>query len=77
MGIWSPSSMAVVTWSLTRRGRARIAEGCYHGSLDFLAVQVLLGHSKPETTRMYVKLPDDRSPRSHEVGGVSRKVLWG
>lgn len=39
--------------------RHRFATVAYHGSRDLLAVQELLGHSKPETTRMYVQLPDD------------------
>lgn len=39
--------------------RHRFATVTYHGSRDLLAVQELLGHSKPETTRLYVQLPDD------------------
>lgn len=39
--------------------RHRFATVAYHGSRDLLAVQELLGHSKVETTRMYVQLPDD------------------
>lgn len=39
--------------------RHRFATVAYHGSRDLLAVQELLGHSKPETTRQYVQLPDD------------------
>lgn len=39
--------------------RHRFATVAYHGSRDLLAVQELLGHSKPETTRLYVQLPDD------------------
>lgn len=39
--------------------RHRFATTTYHGSRDLLAVQSLLGHSKPETTRRYVLLPDD------------------
>lgn len=39
--------------------RHRFATSAYRGSRDLLAVQELLGHSKPETTRNYVQLPDD------------------
>jgi integrase/recombinase XerC len=39
--------------------RHRFATIAYSGSRDLLAVQELLGHSKPETTRRYVQLPDD------------------
>jgi integrase len=39
--------------------RHRFATVAYDGSRDLLAVQELLGHSKPETTRRYIKLPDD------------------
>lgn len=39
--------------------RHRFATITYHGSRDLLAVQELLGHSKPETTQHYVQLPDD------------------
>lgn len=39
--------------------RHRFATVTYRGSRDLLAVQTLLGHSKPETTRLYVQLPDD------------------
>lgn len=39
--------------------RHRFATVAYRGSRDLLAIQELLGHSKPETTRLYVELPDD------------------
>lgn len=39
--------------------RHRFATVAYRGSRDLIAVQELLGHSKPETTRQYVQLPDD------------------
>lgn len=39
--------------------RHRFATIAYHGSRDLLAVQALLGHSRPETTQRYVQLPDD------------------
>jgi site-specific recombinase XerD len=38
--------------------RHRFATVAYAGERDLLAVQVLLGHSKPETTRLYVLIPD-------------------
>lgn len=39
--------------------RHRFGTTAYAGCRDLLAVQELLGHSKPETTRQYVQLPDD------------------
>lgn len=39
--------------------RHRFGTNCYAQGRDLLAVQVLLGHSKPETTRLYVLIPDD------------------
>lgn len=40
--------------------RHRMATTAYAGTGDLLAVQRLLGHSRPETTQRYVKLPDER-----------------
>lgn len=39
--------------------RHRLATQAYRGTRDLLAVQQLLGHSRPETTQRYVLLPDD------------------
>ncbi|MDO5535599.1 MAG: tyrosine-type recombinase/integrase [Propionibacteriaceae bacterium] len=39
--------------------RHRFATTAYAGTRDLLAVQALLGHSRPETTRGYVQLPQD------------------
>ena len=39
--------------------RHRFATTAYAGTRDLLAVQELLGHSRPETTRGYVRLPQD------------------
>lgn len=39
--------------------RHRFATASYAGTRDLLAVQELLGHSRPETTRGYVQLPQD------------------
>lgn len=39
--------------------RHRMATQAYRGTRDLLAVQQLLGHSRPETTQRYVLLPDD------------------
>lgn len=39
--------------------RHRFATVSYAGTRDLLAVQELLGHSRPETTRGYVQLPQD------------------
>ena len=39
--------------------RHRFATVAYQGTRDLLAVQELLGHSKPETTRNYIRLPQD------------------
>lgn len=44
---------------MTHTLRRRVATAAYHGSRDLLAVQELLGHSRPETTRQYVQLLDD------------------
>lgn len=38
--------------------RHRFATKCYGASSDLIATQTLLGHSKPETTRRYVKFDD-------------------
>jgi len=47
--------------------RHRFATACYAGERDLFAVQSLLGHSKPETTRQYVLLPD---------GALRRAMTW-
>lgn len=39
--------------------RHRFATSAYAGQRDLFAVQTLLGHQSPETTRRYVQLPDD------------------
>lgn len=39
--------------------RHRMASQAYAGSRDLLSVGQLLGHSRPETTQRYVRLPDD------------------
>ena len=39
--------------------RHRMATKAYAGTRDLLAVGALLGHSKPETTQRYIRLPDD------------------
>ena len=39
--------------------RHRFATVTYAGCHDLLTVQQLLGHSRPETTQLYVQLPDD------------------
>lgn len=39
--------------------RHRCASVSYAGTRDLLAVGALLGHSRPETTQRYVKMPDD------------------
>jgi len=38
--------------------RHRFATRCYAGERDLFAVQALLGHAKPETTRQYVLVSD-------------------
>lgn len=38
--------------------RHRYGTAAYAGSGDLLAVMMLLGHSRPETTRRYVRVPD-------------------
>lgn len=39
--------------------RHRCASVAYAGTRDLLAVGAMLGHSRPETTQRYVKMPDD------------------
>lgn len=39
--------------------RHRCASVAYAGTRDLLAVGELLGHSRPETTQRYVRMPDD------------------
>lgn len=39
--------------------RHRMATRAYAGTRDLLAVGAVLGHSRPETTQRYVRLPDD------------------
>lgn len=39
--------------------RHRFATVSYAGTRDLLAVQELLGHSRPETTRGYIQMPQD------------------
>lgn len=39
--------------------RHRCASVAYAGTRDLLAVGALLGHSRPETTQRYVRMPDD------------------
>lgn len=40
--------------------RHRFASAAYASSNDLLAVQTLLGHASPATTRRYVQVPDER-----------------
>lgn len=47
--------------------RHRLATRAYAGTRDLLAVSALLGHSRPETTRRYVQLPDDALVRAIEA----------
>lgn len=39
--------------------RHRMASTAYAATRDLLAVGAVLGHSRPETTQRYVRLPDD------------------
>ncbi len=39
--------------------RHRFATTAYAGTRDLLAVQEMLGHSRPETTRGYIQMPQD------------------
>lgn len=47
--------------------RHRMASQAYAGSRDLLSVGMILGHSRPETTQRYVRIPDDalRSALTH------------
>jgi site-specific recombinase XerD len=42
----------------THQLRHRFATAAYAGERDLMAVQQLLGHSKPETTAVYARVPD-------------------
>jgi integrase len=74
-----PLSPGVVTKTLSRvlgsatghQLRHRFATRAYAAERDLLAVQRLLGHSKPETTARYADLPDgalERAVRSVSAG---------
>lgn len=52
------SSVLPSPWS-THTLRHRFASRAYAGTRDLRAVQMLLGHSTPETTARYVLVPDD------------------
>lgn len=56
------------TWS-AHTLRHRFAIEAYRGSRDFLLVQTLMGHSKPETTAIYVGL--DTAQARSVVDGIS------
>lgn len=47
--------------------RHRFATRAYSVDRDVFAVQQLLGHASPETTRRYVQVPDDRLRRTVEA----------
>lgn len=44
--------------------RHRMATAAYAGTRDLLAVGAILGHSRPETTQRYVRMPDDSLRRA-------------
>lgn len=44
--------------------RHRFGTTCYAADGDLLAVQILLGHAKPETTQLYVELPRESLRRA-------------
>ncbi|WP_420868971.1 tyrosine-type recombinase/integrase [Brachybacterium muris] len=56
------------TWS-AHTLRHRFATEAYRGSRDLLLVQTLMGHSKPETTAIYVGL--DTAQARSVVDGIS------
>ena len=39
--------------------RHRMASTAYAATRDMLAVRTVSGHSRPETTQRYVRMPDD------------------
>lgn len=52
--------------------RHRFASTAYAGTHDLFAVQSLLGHSQPETTRQYVQVADDALTAAVEAAGGLR-----
>lgn len=51
--------------------RHRCASVAYAGTRDLLAVGALLGHSRPETTQRYVKMPDDAVRAAVRAAGAA------
>lgn len=50
--------------------RHRFGTRAYRATRDLLAVSALLGHARPETTLVYVELPDDHLRAAVEAAGV-------
>lgn len=65
VGHLSPSHVSRVVSRALPKGwtahtlRHRMATVAYAGTRDLLAVGAVLGHSRPETTQRYVRMPDD------------------
>lgn len=51
--------------------RHRMATQAYAGTRDLLAVGAVLGHSRPETTQRYVRLPDDALRAAVSAAGLT------
>lgn len=64
-GHLAPASVSVTIKALVGEGwsahalRHRFASRAYAGTRDLRAVQILLGHSKPETTARYTLVPEE------------------
>lgn len=50
--------------------RHRMATVAYAGTRDLLAVSAVLGHSRPETTQRYVRMPNDALRRAVEAASA-------
>jgi integrase/recombinase XerC len=58
----------MVRWS-THTLRHRFAQAVYDATGDLLAVQALLGHSKPETTTIYARASAGALERAVRAAG--------
>lgn len=57
--------------------RHRCGTAAYDGTRDLLAVSRLLGHSRPETTQRYIRMPDDAVRAAVSAAGPPEVSLGG